>query len=163
MAETKSAPRSPPTFLEVLCKSSGKTRRFAVGTDARFAVSLINGRLDRGTGKPLASYIEAFKEGEEPIAFGPNSVLVDYGHSWKLQTATEPDLTYPGVPKGVGVRPVTTRISTVTIPDSSNPAISFSYVGKIILAFILIFVLGAIFTLALENLPRLILFVKSSM
>ncbi|KAG2689962.1 hypothetical protein I3760_09G164800 [Carya illinoinensis] len=125
MAETKSAPRSPPTFLEVLCKSSGKTRRFAVGTDARFAVSLINGRLDRGTGKPLASYIEAFKEGEEPIAFGPNSVLVDYGHGWKLQTATEPDLTYPGVPKGVGVRPVTTRISTVTV------RVSFPFIWEV--------------------------------
>lgn len=38
----------------------------------------------------------------------------------------------------------------------SKPVISFLYVGKIVLAFALIFVLGAIFTLALENLPRLI-------
>ena len=46
---------------------------------------------------------------------------------------------------------------------TAKPVISSVYIGKIILAFILIFVLGAIFTLALENLPRLILFIKSSM
>lgn len=39
--------------------------------------------------------------------------------------------------------------------------ISSAYIVKIILAFILIFVLGAIFTLFLDNLPELIVFVKS--
>jgi len=81
-------------FLEVKCKSSGKTRRFAIGTDAGFALSLINRRLE--TDKPLALHIEAFKEGEEPIAFGPNSALVDYGHGWKLQTVMELDFDYAG-------------------------------------------------------------------
>ncbi|XP_059463629.1 uncharacterized protein LOC132192339 [Corylus avellana] len=169
MAEEEPAPHPRPTFLEVKCKSSGKTRRFAVGTDAGFALSLINRRLE--TGKPLALHIEALKEGEEPIAFGPNSALVDYGRGWKLQTVIELDFDYAGVPKGEGVRPVTTRFSTVPSTGGSRPAkgedskpeISFVYIGRIILAFILIFVLGAIFTLALESLPRLILYIKSAM
>lgn len=71
--------------MEVVCTSSGKVRRFAAGTDAGFALNLINKKLDGGI--PLASHIEAVKEGEgEPISFGPNSVLVDYGSGWKLQT-----------------------------------------------------------------------------
>lgn len=75
-------------FLEVICKSSDKPRRFAAGTEAGFAVSLINKKLGDGV-KPLALYIEAAKEGEEPVAFGPNSVLVDYGAGWRLQTVTD--------------------------------------------------------------------------
>ncbi|KAL6225963.1 hypothetical protein ACLB2K_004811 [Fragaria x ananassa] len=39
------------------------------------------------------------------------------------------------------------------VPDQ---AINFMYIGKIVIAFILIFVLGAILTLVLENVPRLI-------
>ncbi|KAF8393717.1 hypothetical protein HHK36_019915 [Tetracentron sinense] len=74
-------------FLEVVCKSSGKTRLFAVGTEAGFALSLINRKLDFGV--PLALHIEAVKEGEEPVSFGPNSILVDYGDSWKLQTVMD--------------------------------------------------------------------------
>ncbi|XP_028104417.1 uncharacterized protein LOC114303497, partial [Camellia sinensis] len=62
------------------------TRRFAAGTEAGFAVSLINRKLDGG---PMALHIEAVKEGEEPVSFGPNSVLVEYGDGWKLQTVTQ--------------------------------------------------------------------------
>lgn len=75
--------------MEVKCKSSGKIRRFAEGTDAGFAVSLINRKLDNGAPKSLL--IEAIKEGEEPISFGPNSLLVNYGDGWKLHTVTEID------------------------------------------------------------------------
>lgn len=79
--------------MEVKCKSSSKIRRFAEGTEAGFAVSLINRKLDKGA--PKALHIEAIKEGdEEPISFGPSSVLVDYGHGWKLQTVTK--LDFPG-------------------------------------------------------------------
>lgn len=74
-------------FVEVICKSSRRTRRFAAGTEAGFAICLINKKLD--TGVPLAIHIEAVKEGEEPISFGPNAVLVDYGDGWKLETVTE--------------------------------------------------------------------------
>lgn len=80
----------------MLCKSTGKIRRFAAGTEAGFAVSLINKRLlsDGGGGGGgnclLATHVEAVKEGEEePISFGPSSLLVDYGSGWKLQTSIE--------------------------------------------------------------------------
>lgn len=47
--------------------------------------------------------------------------------------------------------------------EASQPVISYLYVGKILLALILIFAMGAVLTLALENLPRLILFINSSL
>ena len=74
-------------FLEVTCRSSGKKTRYAAGTKSSFAVNLINRKLDLGT--PLALHIEAVKEDEEPVNFGPDAVLVDYGTGWKLQTVTE--------------------------------------------------------------------------
>lgn len=76
-------------FLEVTCRSSGKKTRYAAGTKSSFAVNLINRKLDLGS--PLALHIEAVKEGEEPVNFGPDAVLVDYGTGWKLQTVTEVD------------------------------------------------------------------------
>ncbi|KAL6956765.1 hypothetical protein U1Q18_043895 [Sarracenia purpurea var. burkii] len=85
-------PKGSLPFLEVICGASGKTRRFSAGTQAGFAVYLINRKLNGG---PLASHIEAVKEGEEPVSFGPNSILVDYGDGWKLQTATEPEGSCP--------------------------------------------------------------------
>lgn len=74
-------------FLEVCCRSSGKIRRFAAGTEAGFALCIINKKIEIGA--PPALYIEACKEGEEPISFGPNATLVNYGKGWKLQTVTE--------------------------------------------------------------------------
>ncbi|KAJ8435235.1 hypothetical protein Cgig2_015638 [Carnegiea gigantea] len=74
-------------FLEVECTSSGKVRRFAQGTKAGFALSLINNKLEAGA--PLGLYIEAVKDGEEPITFGPSSVLVSYGNGWRLQTVVD--------------------------------------------------------------------------
>ncbi|XP_028766909.1 uncharacterized protein LOC114724672 [Neltuma alba] len=149
----------PPTFLEVTCKSSGKTRRFASGIDAGSAVSLINRKLKPMSARAL--HIEAVKEGEEPIAFGPNSVLVNYGDDWKLQTFTEADEVM--IEHNFEPIPMPTPVSG-RLPPTRNVSkpISFLYLVKILFAFILIFVLGAIFTLALENLPALILFVKSS-
>ncbi|KAH7525059.1 hypothetical protein FEM48_Zijuj06G0184800 [Ziziphus jujuba var. spinosa] len=172
-AEAQRSSTPPPSFLEVKCKSSGKIRRFAEGTEACFAVSLINRKL--GKGAPQALYIEAIKEGdddEEPISFGPSSVLVDYRHGWKLHTVTELDL--PG-PSGIGngekiFQPRSVRPRNVNSSDSSHlgkkapkPAISYLYIGKIIVAFILMFVLAAIFTLALEKLPILLSFLSSFM
>eukprot|EP00258_Populus_trichocarpa_P022768 XP_024438787.1 uncharacterized protein LOC7482379 isoform X6 [Populus trichocarpa] len=148
-------------FLEVICKSLGKTSRFAAGTKAGFAVSLINRKLD--VGAPFVLHIEAVKDGEEPISFGPDAVLVDYGNDWKLQTFTVLDYGvrqaehFQRIPKqqsSDGSRPAKT---------ATNPGISFLYMAKILVAFVLLFVLGASFTLALENLPRLILFINSFM
>ncbi|XP_061945558.1 uncharacterized protein LOC133669439 isoform X5 [Populus nigra] len=148
-------------FLEVICKSLGKTSRFAAGTKAGFAVSLINRKLD--VGAPFVLHIEAVKDGEEPISFGPDAVLVDYGNDWKLQTFTVLDYGvrqaehFQQIPKqqrSDGSRPAMT---------ATKPGISFLYMAKILVAFVLLFVLGASFTLALENLPRLILFINSFM
>ncbi|XP_020207827.1 uncharacterized protein LOC109792801 isoform X2 [Cajanus cajan] len=168
MAENSSAPRrqtpSPPSpYVEVNCRSSGKTRRFAAGTEAGFAVALMNRKLKGAV--VAASHIEAVKDGEEPIAFGPTSFLSNFGDGWKLQTVTLPDLfsevgnvqfqrmamqTPPGPVSGV----------PGPAKSVSNP-ISFVYLVKIIFAFILIFLLGTIFTLFLDNLPAFILFLKS--
>ncbi|KAI3444196.1 hypothetical protein Pfo_000861 [Paulownia fortunei] len=161
-------PQQPLPFLEVVCKSSGKIRRFSVGTEAGFAVNLINKKLlnDIGGGNGLlASHIEAVKDGEEePVNFGPSSLLVDYGSGWKLQTVTESHGDKGGVHIG------TARVQKASangIDDSHSmrrrqSPISFLYIGKILIAFLLIFVFGAVFTLALENLPRFILYINSS-
>ncbi|CAA0837344.1 Unknown protein [Striga hermonthica] len=153
-------------FLEVLCKTSGKIRRFSIGTEAGFAVNLINKKLmndsDGVENVLLASHIEAVKEGEveeEPVSFGHSSVLVDYGPDWKLRTALESK-------DHMGTRRLRKASAKATNDQCSvtknESAISILYIGKILLAFLLIFVIGAIFTLALENLPRFILFINSS-
>ncbi|RWR85410.1 hypothetical protein CKAN_01427400 [Cinnamomum micranthum f. kanehirae] len=154
-----------PSFLEVACRSSGKLRRFAAGTEAGFALNLINRKLGAGTQPSL--YIEAVKEGEEPVSFGPNSVLVNYGEGWKLQTVLAEDYE-----EGKRVQSNTKQFPPSTKsfdnhPDGkdasgSRPSINFMYFGKILLAFVFIFLLGGTFTLILENLPRLILFITSS-
>ncbi|CAI9754771.1 unnamed protein product [Fraxinus pennsylvanica] len=162
-----------PKFVEVICRSSGKTRRFAADTEAGFAVNLINKKLlsdgngGGGGNIPLASHIEAVKEGEEgePVSFGPRSVLVDYGPGWKLQTVVErnDDVT------GVHIRPTRAQKADAegvdeshSMKSASHSALSFLYIGKILFAFLLLFVFGAIFTLLLENLPQFILFINSS-
>ncbi|XP_050122591.1 uncharacterized protein LOC126600097 isoform X2 [Malus sylvestris] len=104
-------PPTPTPFLKVKCQSSGMTRRFAMGTEAGFAVSLINKKL--GAGDPLAVHIEAVKEGEEPISFGPSSALVDYGSGWRLQTVTQLDSPEFGGGEGV-VRPMAMPVPAVT-------------------------------------------------
>eukprot|EP00258_Populus_trichocarpa_P022763 XP_024438782.1 uncharacterized protein LOC7482379 isoform X2 [Populus trichocarpa] len=149
-------------FLEVICKSLGKTSRFAAGTKAGFAVSLINRKLD--VGAPFVLHIEAVKDGEEPISFGPDAVLVDYGNDWKLQTFTV--LDYGGVRQAEHFQRIPKQQSSDgsrPAKTATNPGISFLYMAKILVAFVLLFVLGASFTLALENLPRLILFINSFM
>lgn len=89
--ENSEPPAAAPaaTFIEVTCRSTGKTVRFAAGTDAGFAVSLINRKL-KGLNQ-LATHIEAVKDGEqeeeeETIAFGPTAILSNFGENWKLQT-----------------------------------------------------------------------------
>ncbi|KAM7500055.1 hypothetical protein LguiA_024469 [Lonicera macranthoides] len=152
-----------PLFVEVICKSSGKKRRFAASTEAGFAVDVINRKLDGG-GIPLASRIEAVKEGEEPISFGPNSVLVDYGQGWKLETVTESKVgprKEESIDTGKRGPPVEGLNGSGSTEKISQPVISFAYLGKILIAFVMMFVLGAVFTLALENLPGLILYINS--
>ena len=52
--------------------------RFAARTRTDYALLLMD--------KSLALGIEAVKEGEEPIKFGPESFLTNYGPGWSLQT-----------------------------------------------------------------------------
>ncbi|KAK4415354.1 hypothetical protein Salat_2642800 [Sesamum alatum] len=131
-------PNPPQAFLEVVCKSSGKIRRFLLELKAVY----------------WHSYIEAVKEGEEePVSFGPSSLLVDYGPGWKLQTVIEPH----GDKGGVHIGATRVRKASANGTSDSNTMqrtqspISFLYIGKILLAFLLIFVFGAVFTLALEK------------
>ncbi|KAF9670290.1 hypothetical protein SADUNF_Sadunf13G0053100 [Salix dunnii] len=154
-------PPPPPPRLEVMCKSLGKTSRFAADTKAGFAVSLINRKLDNGS--PFVLHIEAVKDREEPISFGPDAVLVDYGNGWKLQTVTVSD--YGGVRQSEHFQQIPRQSSDGSRPakTASKPDISFLYMAKILVAFVMLFVLGASFTLALENLPKLILFINSFM
>jgi len=49
--------------------------------------------------------------------------------------------------------------------NDSTPEIgeqSLKYIGRIFFAFVLMFILGGLFTVALENLPRLILLFNNS-
>ncbi|KAI4342607.1 hypothetical protein MLD38_027214 [Melastoma candidum] len=150
----------PPPFLVVTCTATGKERRFAAGTAASFAVSLINKKL--GSGSPSALYIEAAKAGEEPIAFGPNALLVDYGNGWKLRTVTDIDQYGDDTSGRFPQRSTHAHDSGsggshgTRAKSSAKPVINFVYIGKIVIAFIFIFVMGAFFTLALEYLPLLI-------
>ncbi|KAJ8630860.1 hypothetical protein MRB53_024183 [Persea americana] len=103
-----------PSFLEVACRSSGKLRRFAAGAEAGFALNLINRKLGAGTQPSL--YIEAVKEGEEPVSFGPNSVLVNYGEGWKLQTVLAEDYE-----DGKRVQPNTKQFPPSTKSFNNHP------------------------------------------
>ncbi|MCL7026439.1 hypothetical protein MKW94_025721 [Papaver nudicaule] len=163
----QSPPQNPPPFLEVICKSSGEVRRFAIGTESKFALYLINLKLESGVSH--ASYIEAVKEGEEPINFGPNALLTDYGHGWKLRTVSEQEV--PG--KDMGAQPMYKKnpafmksdgLTPTGRPtmDTSDSQTNYQYFGRIFIALVLLFLLGCTFTLALENLPRLILFITST-
>lgn len=76
--------------MEVICKCTGKTWRFAAGTEAKFALKFINSSsVDSVLANQPATHIEAVKDWEVPVIFGPNSILVNYGEGWKLQPATK--------------------------------------------------------------------------
>ncbi|GAB2288848.1 hypothetical protein Dimus_023157 [Dionaea muscipula] len=110
--ETSNAAEPTAVFLEVLCRSSGKVRRFAPGVKAGFASSLINLKLEPGV--PFCLYIEAIKEGEEPISFGPDSVLVIYGNGWKLQTVIDSKGSKRVVDRPVAPTKADTQVLTVS-------------------------------------------------
>ncbi|KAK9123438.1 hypothetical protein Sjap_013040 [Stephania japonica] len=141
-----------PFFIEVKCKSSGKIRRFCAATKAGFALQIINRKL--GDEIVPGAYIEAVKEGEEPVTFGPTSDLADYGDGWKLQTVVD---------EGFEREKVT---HSSTIMDQDDPDIKVRkqtergnnvlYIGKIFLALSIMTLFGSILTWGLENLPSLI-------
>ncbi|WOK98496.1 hypothetical protein Cni_G07208 [Canna indica] len=153
--ERRNSPESSQSpYLEVFCKTSGKFRRFAVGTIAGFAVHVINRNLDFGDASAL--HVEAVKEGEEPVTFGPNAILVNYGSGWKLQTVTD-----EGNDEAVRMQqmsklfPEAMKSPDFQLKDMNqvNSGINFQYIGKISLVFAFMFLLGGILTFLLENLP----------
>ncbi|GAB2232910.1 hypothetical protein Droror1_Dr00011977 [Drosera rotundifolia] len=161
--ESVEAPVATLEFVEVLCTSSGKVRRFARGVTAGFAISVICLKLEPGA--PGCLYIEAIKEGEESISFGPNSVLVIHGDGWKLQTVVESKgfrgiADIPGGAVNADMKGFNPLVSGRKA--SPQPGVPPFYIGKIVLAFIFIFLLAGFFSLALENLPQLLLFINPS-
>ncbi|CAM0876240.1 unnamed protein product [Alopecurus aequalis] len=146
----------PPPFLEVTCRSSGEVRRFAAGTTARYALHAVNRKL--APGSPAALHVEAAKEGEEPVCFGPTAPLADYGRGWRLQTVTEEDA--PGhhdapppddTKKGGGEGKMAMRDREALLNKGTS-----AYLAKVGLAFLFIFLLGGLFTYMLETIPDMI-------
>uniref|UniRef100_A0ACD6A5R7 Uncharacterized protein n=1 Tax=Avena sativa TaxID=4498 RepID=A0ACD6A5R7_AVESA len=140
----------PPPFLEVTCRSSGVVRRFAAGTTARYALHAVNRKL--APGAPAALHVEAAKDGEEPVCFGPTAPLADYGRGWRLQTVTEQDASAPDHTKkgdGDGKGGVRDREALMNKGTSA-------YLAKIGLAFVFMFLIGGLFTYLLETIPDMI-------
>ncbi|KAL3327015.1 hypothetical protein AABB24_037616 [Solanum stoloniferum] len=76
-AEVNQSTEQSQSFVEVICKCTGKTWRFAAGTEAKFALKFINSSsVDSILANQPATYVEAVKDGEVPVIFGPNSILV---------------------------------------------------------------------------------------
>lgn len=73
-------------FVEVI-GPDGKKKRFARGTRAGFAVERFN-KLIPNDSKPVVC-IQAYKEGEEPIEYGPDVELILYDQTWTLQSVSE--------------------------------------------------------------------------
>ncbi|GJM96610.1 hypothetical protein PR202_ga13468 [Eleusine coracana subsp. coracana] len=155
-------PPPPPPFLEVTCRSSGKVRRFAAGTTARYALHAINRKLEPGA--PPALHVEAVRDGgEEPVSFGPSAPLADYGCGWRLQTVTAQDApgfrgaTPPPPPDGdVLNRSGGDAQAAEDFLGKNNTKSTGIYLAKILLAFVLIFLFGGLVTYLLETLPDMI-------
>ncbi|KAG9157145.1 hypothetical protein Leryth_019095 [Lithospermum erythrorhizon] len=148
-----STPKSTPPFIQIFCQTSGKNTRFAPGTKAGFALTFMNNKLIQiqtktRTHLPFSSHIESVKDGEEPIVFGPTATLVDFGHGWKLMSVSDKKEIDKGLFGDSDLKNTT-----------STQEISFVYLGKILVSFVLIFLFGALCTLFLENLPQLILYI----
>ena len=73
-------------FVEVI-GPDGKKKRFAQGTRAGFAVERFN-KLIPNDSKPVVC-IQAYKDGEEPIEYGPDVELFLYDKAWILQSVSE--------------------------------------------------------------------------
>lgn len=148
------SPPPPPPFLEVSCRSSGKVRRFAAGTTARYALHAINRKL--GPLAPPALHVEAVRDGEEPVSFGPSAALADYGRGWRLQTVTAHDAP------GIHHAPHADTKQGDRQPSKEDAVVTETvrgtciYVAKIVLAFAFLFLLGGSLTYLLEVIPDML-------
>ncbi|KAL3327013.1 hypothetical protein AABB24_037616 [Solanum stoloniferum] len=148
-AEVNQSTEQSQSFVEVICKCTGKTWRFAAGTEAKFALKFINSSsVDSILANQPATYVEAVKDGEVPVIFGPNSILVSYeGFSRGMPddyAASRPEYIPP------------VSDNSHSAKRNSQAALSPVYIGKILLVFVLMFLIGAVFTLLLANLPQLL-------
>ena len=110
--------------MEVTCRSSGKVRRFAAGTTARYALHAINRKLEPVA--PPALHVEAVRDGEEPVSFGPSAALADYGRGWRLQTVTAQDA--PGIHHAPHAERRRRRVFLIFF-ENSLPSVDFAF-GK---------------------------------
>ncbi|KAG0558202.1 hypothetical protein M758_10G010900 [Ceratodon purpureus] len=77
-----------PNFCSVdVVGPDGVIKRFAPGTKAAFAVERFNCQL-KDPALPVVCIV-AYKDGEDPIEFGPDVELVSYDDSWTLKTLRE--------------------------------------------------------------------------
>lgn len=73
-------------FVEVV-GPDGEKKRFAEGTRAGFVVERFN-KLSPNYTKPVVC-IQAYKEGQESIEYGPEVELILHDRSWELQCVSE--------------------------------------------------------------------------
>lgn len=86
-------------FVEVLGPDA-KKKRFAEGTRAGFVVDRFNKLIPNDT-KPVVC-VQAHKEGEEPIEYGPEVELqILHDKSWALQSVSECKLPHHMSPVGI--------------------------------------------------------------
>ncbi|CAA6658596.1 unnamed protein product [Spirodela intermedia] len=118
--------------------------------------------LDNGL--PQGLRIEAVKEGEEPVSFGPSAVLAHYGRGWSLQTITEEGFFSLGLLGMMWHSHGQRRRHNKLLCSAesrlrgaprkpSGGHITPGYIGRIALAFVFMFFLGGLLTLFLEYLP----------
>ncbi|XP_066320391.1 uncharacterized protein [Miscanthus floridulus] len=135
-------------------KSSGKVRRFAAGTTARYALHAINRKLEPGA--PPALHVEAVRDGEEPVSFGPSAALADYGRGWRLQTVTAQDASGIHHAPHADTKQGDRQLSKEDAVDTEAIRGTYIYVAKIVLAFVFLFLLGGLLTYLLEVIPDML-------
>lgn len=69
----------------------GRPRRFAPGTRSSFAVERFNKKLVDAV-KPVVC-VEAYKEGEDPVEFGPDAELMSMC-TWDLRVVQEGEMRF---------------------------------------------------------------------
>ncbi|CAA7394870.1 unnamed protein product [Spirodela intermedia] len=118
----------------------------------------MNQKLELGLPRGLG--IEGVKDGEEPVRFGPDAILVGCGQGWSLQTAFDEAMVSGAAITSSSVLQNPAYAGAPRKPSGGH--ITPGYIGRIALAFVFMFFLGGLLTLFLEYLPALLAFISSS-